>query len=330
MRRGATLVVSWVVLSLALTACGGGDGNDGGGDGGGEKPLRIVVVPGSVDDFYYTVALGAQEEADRQGIDLEIQYPARQDVAEHTQVLRAVIATKPDAIIYPPTDAEAMKPVLQEAKDQGIKVVTFDADIGDPSLRLTFVAADAVEAGRKVAETLQDLTGGKGPLLYIQDITGQTFHDDLHAGFAEVMDGSPDVTVLPVQLSRFEPSRAESITRATITAHPDLVGKFAGILVDQEGVIPALTAAGKLGAIKTVGFDGTPKGLEYLADGKLDAIVSVAAKDYGVAAVQAIVDAINGKDVPSEILMGSCVFTADTIDAPENEACIYQPASTTG
>jgi ribose transport system substrate-binding protein len=293
-----------------------------------QKAIRIVMIPGSLDDYYNTVVNGAKEEAAKLGITLEVQIPPRQDVSEHTQVLRAVIASKPDAILYAPTDAVAMESPIKEALTQGIKVVTFDADLADPTLRSTYVSADIEVAGGQAATKLLELTGGKGPILYLQDATGQTFHDSLAKGFAKVMAANAGAEMLPVQLTRSEPARAESVTRATLTAHPDLAGIFAGILLDQQGVVPALTAAGKIGAVKTVGFDGTPAGVQYLKDGQLDAIVSVEALAYGVKSVDAAVDAINGKTLDSLTFVNSCVLTATNLSDPENQPCLYQKAPT--
>jgi len=52
----------------------------------------------------------------------------------------------------------------------------------------------------------------------------------------------------------------------------------------------------------------------------------VAALDYGRDTVNAAVDALKGKSVPSTIKPKVCVLTADTIDDPANKPCLYSGA----
>src|SRR5438552_17407980 len=49
------------------------------------------------------------------------------------------VGQKPDAIIISDNDAEALVPVAKKAKAAGIKVITYDADVADPTARHWFV-----------------------------------------------------------------------------------------------------------------------------------------------------------------------------------------------
>jgi ABC-type sugar transport system substrate-binding protein len=94
----------------------------------------------------------------------------------------------------------------------------------------------------------------------------------------------------------------------------------------SQGAVPALQAAGKLDQVKTVAFDAFVENIRMLEDGRLDAVVSVAAREYGAATVRAAVDALEGKSVPENVQPKICPLEADTIDDPENEPCLYSRA----
>ena len=320
-----------MMAALALVALGlqtgCGDDDSGQGSSGKTSDYEIVFIPGVTgDDFFHTIWLGAQEEARRLGVSIEQQAPPKYEPSSQIPIVNAAVARRPDALIVAATDAEALQAPLKQAADRGIKVVTFDTTTEDPSFAVTHVSSDVVEAGRVVGEQLVKLTDGRGKVMYIDHAPGVGFARDLRAGFTEVVDDEPGIELLPIQYFDLDPQKANSITRTTLTRHPDLAGAFVGVALGSQGAIPALQAAGKLGRVKTVAFDAFVQNMELLEEGKLDAVVSVAARDYGSATVKAAVDALNGKSVPKRIQPKICPFTADTVDAPENAPCLYSRA----
>jgi len=321
-----TAALALVALVGLQAGCGDDDGSGNGSTGKGSG-YEIVFIPGGTgDDFFHTIWLGAQEEARRLGVSIEQQAPPKYEPSSQIPIVNAAVARKPDALIVAATDAEALQAPLEQAAGRGIKVVTFDTTTEDPSFAVTHVSSDVVEAGRVVGEQLVELTGGSGKLMYIDHAPGVGFARDLRAGFTEVVESEPGLELLPIQYFDLDPQKANSITRTTLTRHPDLSGAFVGVALGSQGAVPALQAAGKLGEVKTVAFDAFVQNMKLLEEGKLDAVVSVAARDYGAATVRAAVDALNGKSVPEKIQPKICPFRADTVDDPENAPCLYSRA----
>jgi ribose transport system substrate-binding protein len=324
MRRIATVLALLGVLGLPA-GCGGDDDDEPAAKGGSD--YEIVFIPGVTgDDFFHTIWLGAKEEAERLGVSIEQQAPPKYEPASQIPIVNAAVARGPDALIVAATDAEALQAPLEQAASRGIEVVTFDTTTVDPSFAVTHVSSDVVEAGRIVAEQLVELTGGSGKLMYIDHAPGVGFAQDLRSGFTEVVEGEPELDLLPIQYFDLDPQKANSITRTTLTRHPDLAGAFVGVAFGSQGAIPALEAAGKLDQVKTVAFDAFVQNIELLEEGKLDAVVSVAAREYGSATVKAAVDALEGKTVAKKMQPKICPFTPDTVDDPENAPCLYSRA----
>ena len=326
MRRSMAMALALVATLAFQTGCGGDDKGSSSSSKAGND-YEVVFIPGVTgDDFFHTIWLGAEDEAKKLGVSISQQAPPKYEPASQIPIVNAAVARKPDAIIVAATDAEALQAPLEQAAQRGIKVVTFDTSVSDPSFAVTHVSSDIVKAGQIVAEQLVTLTDGEGKLMYIDHAPGVGFAQDLRKGFTEVVDGEPGLELLPIQYFDLEPQKANTITRTTITRHPDLAGAFVGVGFGSQGAVPALESAGKLDQVKTVAFDAFVQNMKLLEAGKLDSVVSVAAREYGAETVKAAVDALNGKSVPKKIQPKICAFTAENVDDPENEPCLYSRA----
>jgi ribose transport system substrate-binding protein len=326
MRRSMAMVLALVATLATQTGCGDGDKGSSSSSKAG-KDYEVVFIPGVTgDDFFHTIWLGAEDEAKKLGVSITQQAPPKYEPASQIPIVNAAVARKPDAIIVAATDAEALQAPLEQAAQRGIKVVTFDTSVSDPSFAVTHVSSDIVKAGQIVAEQLVTLTDGEGKLMYIDHAPGVGFAQDLRKGFTEVVEGEPGLDLLPIQYFDLEPQKANTITRTTITRNPDLAGAFVGVGFGSQGAVPALESAGKLDQVKTVAFDAFVQNMKLLEAGKLDSVVSVAAREYGAETVKAAVDALNGKSVPKKIQPKICAFTAENVDDPENEPCLYSRA----
>jgi ribose transport system substrate-binding protein len=325
-RRRIALAVAIAMLSLGVVACGsnGDAGGDTSGGGGGEQ-YRIVQVPTSLSDFTHTVNLGARAAAAEAGATVDLQIPGTADAAGQTATLNAVIATRPDAILLEPIDGEAMLPAVEQAKKAGIKVVTYDSNVVDESAPDAFVAVDYVRFGSDIARTLDELVGGEGKLLHLAGLPGLPVSQRMKEGYLEYVRAHPRLTSLPIDYTQFETSRASAITEATLTAHPDLAGAFIGGLTELSGALSALERAGALGRVRTIGWDGTPEGIQRMRDGELDRIISAPAGRYGEEAVKAAVAALNGEE-PAIGALSACVLSADNVDDPASAPCVFQQA----
>jgi ribose transport system substrate-binding protein len=326
MRRSMAMVLALVATLAIQTGCGDDDKGSSSSSKAGND-YEVVFIPGVTgDDFFHTIWLGAEDEAKKLGVSITQQAPPKYEPASQIPIVNAAVARKPDAIIIAATDAEALQAPLEQAAQRGIKVVTFDTSVSDPSFAVTHVSSDIVKAGQIVADQLVTLTGGEGKLMYIDHAPGVGFAQDLRKGFTEVVDGEPGLDLLPIQYFDLEPQKANTITRTTITRHPDLAGAFVGVGFGSQGAVPALESAGKLDQVKTVAFDAFVQNMKLLEAGKLDSVVSVAAREYGAETVKAAVDALNGKSVPKKIQPKICAFTAENVDDPENAPCLYSRA----
>src|SRR5260370_4770666 len=90
--------------------------------------------------YFAATEKGAKEavaELKGKGVDIDFLYrgPSVANTDEQIRMIDDLVTQKPNAIIIAASDAGAMVPVAKEAKTSGIKVITYDGDVADPTAR---------------------------------------------------------------------------------------------------------------------------------------------------------------------------------------------------
>jgi len=286
----------------------------------------MTIVGGVAnEEFYVTMACGAQEAADELGVILDVQAGEKWDPAIQTGIVNAIISAAPDALIIAPNDRTAMLPPLQAATDAGIKLVVVDTGLDDFSFTASHIASDNVEGAAAAADTLAELIGEEGKVLIVGGTPGVTTSEQRTQGFNDAIAQYPNITVLDQQYTvNSGVEEAASQMSAVIAAHPDVAGVFALSLISGEGVAASLQQNDLAGKVKVVAFDAGPGQVEALRNGTLDALVAQKPREIGRLAVEQALLAINGEETTAELRPGFVSLTADNIDDPENQQWLYK------
>ena len=99
-----------------------------------------------------------------------------------------------------------------------------------------------------------------------------------------------------------------------LVAHPDITAVYThndGMMV---GVRKALEAAGLLGEVVTVAFDGEPVAIDAINEGTQTATMGVVPAQEGAMGVIVGVMHLNGMQVPEHIYTPSIIVTQDNLD----------------
>lgn len=128
-----TLVL--VLLLGTLTACGGNEDVTTGGDEDGKadnKDIKIGMVPKFTGvDYFIAVENGAKKAAEDLGIKLDWQGDpgGQESAAKQKAYIQTFIDKGYDAILVSALDADSYAETLRTARKNGIKVITYDADV---------------------------------------------------------------------------------------------------------------------------------------------------------------------------------------------------------
>jgi rhamnose transport system substrate-binding protein len=269
-----------VVLALAMVTGGctkkdsaappASDGTSASQDGGSGGAVKVAFVPKLQGSPYFeAMDTGAKQAATELG-DVEWLYqgPTSADAAAQAQIVRSFIQQKVDVLVVAPNDPDSMAPLMKQAQDAGIKVLTADTDAPN-SVREVFInQATAEGIGNTTAETLMKAMGGKGKWAIVScGETAENLNSWIAAEKAYVSEKYPEAELVDVVYSGEDQARGTQMATDLMSAHPDLTGLLGQCTTSAVGVAQAVKDAGKIGQVFSVGI-GTPKSMKpYLADG---------------------------------------------------------------
>jgi ribose transport system substrate-binding protein len=289
------------------------------------KDIHITYIQGLTGNpFYSSVACGGIEAAKRLGVTFDAQGPQQYQAAMQMRVLDAVIASKPDGILFTADDPVALTPTLQQAKDMGIKILSIDGDIKDMSVAISNIQSNNYDGGRQAGEALAKLLGGKGEVMALMNSPAANVSQDRLHGFVDAIAKFPGITFLGPQYSNNQTAKAASIITATVAAHPDLAGVFTITTNNTEGAATGVREAQREGKIKIVGYDTSDPIVEAIRKGIVSADIVQYPFGVGQLGVETMVAAINGKTVERELSAPFVVATPENIDTPAVQKFIYK------
>lgn len=311
---------------LAVLAATAGCSDDNGSAGSGKKTLQLITGVKS-DPFYITMACAAQAEAAKVGVTLKTNGSAQWDVAVQRPIIDSVAATHPDGLLISPVDSTALTPSLQQIQGAGTKVVLVDTSVTEASVGVSRISSDNEAGGKVAAKALAQLMGDKGSAIVISVKPGVSTTDARIKGFTEEMRSSHSgITLLPVLYDNDLPATAASQIQATLAAHPDLGGVFAGNTNTAQGVSTGLQAAGKQGKVKVAAFDAEPDEITALQNGTLDVLVAQDPGGIGTQGVDQALAAIEGRKVTAQIGTPMVAITKANMTDPAIAKYFYKSA----
>ena len=290
-----------------------------------KDPYKITYIMGLTGNpFYATVACGGSDMARQLNVAFDAQGPAQYQAALQMRVLDAVIASKPDGILFTADDPVALTATLIQAKAMGIKIISIDGDVQDMSVAIANIQSDNVQGGMQAAKALAAAIGGKGKVLAMMNSPAANVAQQRLRGFTEELKNYPDITFLGVQYSNNQTVKAAGIVTATVAAHPDLAGIFTITTNNTEGAATGVREVGGIGRIKIVGFDTSDPIVEAIRNGTVTADIVQYPYQVGQLGVKMMVDALDGKPVERQVNTPFVIATKDNIDTPEVQKFIYK------
>ncbi len=320
MRFSQTLVAAGALASAAalLTACGSGTvgqtGSSSSAPSGNKKLAYIAGV--QAEPFYISLQCGAEAEAKKLGYELTTQAPQKFDAPLQTEIVNALGANPPAALLIAPTDDTAMLAPIQQVKSRGTKIIEVDTALKDTSVAESSISSDNAQGGKLAAQTMAKLAAGKSGSVLVLDTKAGTSTTAARAkGFEEELKNTPNLKSIGVQFTDNEPDQAASKVTAALASTPDLIGVFATNLNTGEGAATGLRNAGKAGAVNLIGFDASPAEVAGLRSGQYQALIAQDPGSIGTQGVDQAVAALEGKPVTRNLTATLHSITKDDMDA---------------
>ena len=269
------------------------------------------------DEFYISMQCGIEAEAAKLGVTVNTQGPQKFDPTLQKPIVDSVVASKPDALLIAPTDVAAMQRPLQDAAAAGIKVVSVDTTVQDPSFAASQVASDNEGGGAAAFDAIKAKNPKGGKVLVISTDPGISTVDARVNGFEKAAGADSAFQYVGVQYSHNDPATAAQLVTAALQKDPDIVGIFSTNLFSAKGTATGVKQAGKGDQITIVGFDAGPNQVKALKDGTVQALVAQQPGTIGTDGLDQAVAALDGGTVTPKIQTGFTVITADNVDTSD-------------
>src|SRR5579883_3504120 len=267
---------AWLVfVLLLLAACGGSSGGGGStptsGTGSGGN-LNIVFVPKQINNPYFdTAASGGQQAAK----DLSGQFkqvgPSTANAAAQVPFITSLTEQHVGAIVISGDDPNAVAPSLKQAMAQGIKVVSFDADVA-PDARNVFVnQANSEQIGRSEVDLLAQQINSTGQIAILSAASTAANQNTWIGFMKQELTKYPKMQLVKIAYGNDDDQTSFNQTLALLQQYPNLKGIISPTTVGIAAAARALESVHKGGQVALTGL-GTPNQLrQYVKDGTIKA-----------------------------------------------------------
>lgn len=282
-------------------------------DGG--EPLRIKL---SYHDpslaFATPISAGMERAGEEFGADVQLIGPTGGDAAKQVSELQTLIQQQSvDALAVSSSSSDALKPVIAQAYDAGIPIISFNTD-NPGSKQMGFVGQDLTASGQSESEELRSLLGddATGKVVVFSLDTGAGWSHDRFSGFEKGLEGSGLEIVGPVNVGN-EPNAAYNTVESTMSGQSDVVAIAALDCCSTTAAAKWVEQTDNTGKIAMVGFDLLPQTADFVKNGVVSFTISQNPQEQGYQAVKVLYDFLTEGTEITGVDTGAQFITLDNL-----------------
>ena len=275
-----------------------------------EEPVETKVALITMDQMdvhwvrLHDAAQAKVDELNKAGNKIEMEWlaPETKDNAQQIEKINAAISDGCNYIIIACNDATSANMTLQEAKDQGIKIIYVDAP-ASLEASATFATdnfAGGKQAGEYLLKVLTDAGVTEGTIGIVDAQAGVDSCQNRYDGFASVFEGTK-FELGERQYSDGDNSKAQELANTLIAN--GVVAIYGTNDGATNGAAAAVADAANNGqTIYCVGWDKSDSNIAHVEGGELLAFMAQNPNIMGEKAIEAVVALENGEDLGGEVV----------------------------
>jgi rhamnose transport system substrate-binding protein len=307
-RRRARIAAVLATAALAVAGCSSTPPQASAppAAGGGQAAnTKIFMAPKFTGLAYFEVARQGGEKAAKD-LSLDFQYIGsdKPDATAQIATLTNAIPQRPAALVVSAIDGDAVAPSLRQARQQGIKVVTYDADAAVDSRDL-FVNQLSYELAASTmldAALMNSPQGGK--VAFISASPTAPNHTAHVRIMKQLIDSDPKYSSLSyvdtVQYAGDDAQKSQEIALNLMQANPDLKVIISSSAVSAPAAEQAIVNAGKAGQVFATGFALPSSVRDFIKNGNSTAFALWDPAELGYVATAAASQLAAGKITAAE------------------------------
>ena len=289
-----------------------------------DQTYIAVISMGYQHEYWQAVRLGTEMAAEELGIRTTYEAPPSEDMVDlQINMVENAIRTRPDGLLLAPLDAEALVPYIQQAVNQGIPVVLFDAG-ANTDAHSSLVATDNLNAGAIAAQHMIAELNDQGTVgLIVHSATDQSAMKR-RDGFLNYMEANSKIRILPPVYSGGDHEESANLMVDMLRANPGIRGVYATNEGSAVGAGIGVKEAGRAGEITVIGFDSGAQQIAFLEEGTIRGFVSQDPVQIGYLGVKVLFDVLQGKEVQREIDTGAVFVDTTNLYDEHVQQIVYQ------
>lgn len=287
------------------------------------EPLKFQMIAyANASPFWEPVRRGLEDANAEFGVDTVFLGPAEPDAEAQVEAIRTAINNGVDGLIVVAPDPLTLTPLIDQAVDAGIPVLTSNVD-ADKSRRFAFVGQDLAKSGEAAGEVFlkkffekNDPAGGPYKILTFGGDVAQSYVGLRMDGFRKVVEAGGNFEILDAVSATYAPADAYAVVDNTFRANPDAVGIYtvdsslvgAGEFVKRKGLAEKMT---------TVGFDFAPGTEDLIRAGVVAASIGQYPYRQGYEPVKYLYEFLKSGKLPScapLCAVGASIATLENVD----------------
>jgi len=274
-----------------------------------------VLEPNMAIPHFVAQAYGFVDEAEKLGMKV-IMYDAgeHKNVAKQVSQMEDLIANKVDVIcIVPGTTVTAMAQIDQ-AIAAGIPVVNVNI-MSENQKVLGRIRSDDYEQGRLQGEFIVKALKGKGNVVMMNGVSGNSAFINRAKGFQEYVAKYPDIKILSEQWTPNATDRGLKLMEDWSQTFPKIDAVFSGADRLAIGAAQALRAQGKKPGdvvITTVDYNDDTE--RFVREGWISAAMAQSPVLMGRWGVRVALAALQKQPIPEKLFTPNFVMTKDNAD----------------
>lgn len=233
------------------------------------------------------------------------------DVNRQVSDIENFIARGVDALLVAPGSEVALNGALEKANAAGIPVIIFSSNATPKDYTVKLLADDA-QFGRDGAKYLADKLGGKGNIIAIRGISGNSIDNDRYRGVQEVLAKFPDIKVIDQGFGDWAYDKGKQVCESLLVAHPDVQGIWSSGGAMTQGCAEVLEENG----MATIPMTGEANNgfLRTWKEKKLDSVAPISPTWFGQQGVIAALRVLEGAQIAKDNLVNPAPISQDQID----------------
>jgi len=299
-KRVAAVAAVAVAAALALTGCADTGGSTGGGStgdaGGGSENLAITFLPKNLGNPYFdTSSKGGKAAVDELGGTFAEVGPAEATPDAQVSYINTATQQGVGALVVSANDPKAICDALNEARDAGVKVVTFDSDTNADCRDLFINQATADGIAKVQVDLIAEQIGDAGEVAVLSASANATNQNAWIEKMKELLAADhPNIQLVDVVYGDDDDQTSFDKTAALLQSHPNLKGIISPTTVGISAAARYLSTSDYKGKVALTGL-GTPNQMrEYVEDGTVTAFALWNPEDLGYLAAYAAAALISG------------------------------------